>query len=236
MALIAHINPPEDGLIYTANNTKLKIGEKIVGKGTLYISQNSLGWQAENMSEGISILWKQISVHGISSIPCKCIYFMLDHNLEWRGVYDKDTRASVRNINLNGNVDAAEVPHQINGEIIPMEQQLDDERNVDVDEGNVTDDEGDITDDNLTECWILPDDVNTVDIIFQAMTECQALHPDSDDSLSEESDFMDDDDDGNNLENVPALVGNGARDDAEDAQGGIRNLNLNDERFADADE
>lgn len=39
MALIAHVNPPEDGLIYTANNTKLKIGEKIVGKGTLYISQ-----------------------------------------------------------------------------------------------------------------------------------------------------------------------------------------------------
>ncbi|XP_011184616.1 methylosome subunit pICln [Zeugodacus cucurbitae] len=235
MALIVHINPPEDGLIYTANNTKLKIGDKIVGKGTLYISQNYFGWQAENMSEGISIPWKQISVHGISSIPSKCIYFMLDHNLEWRGVYDKETRASAPNISRNGNVNGAEVAQQINGEIVHMEQQLDDERNIDVDEGNVTDDEGDNTDDHLTECWILPDDVNTVDIIFQAMTECQALHPDSADSLSEESDFMDDDD-GNSIESVPVLVGNDEIDDAEDAQGGIRNLNLNDERFADADE
>lgn len=200
----------------------------------IFVFISSFGWQPENMSEGISILWKQISVHGISSIPCKCIYFMLDHNLEWRGVYDKETRASALNINLNGNVDGGEVAHQINGEIILMEQQFNDEQNDDVDEGNVTDDEGDSIDDNLTECWILPDDVNTVDIIFQAMTECQALHPDSTDSLSEESDFMDDD--GNNLENVPVLVGNGARDDTEDAQGGIRNLNLNDERFADADE
>ncbi|XP_067633431.1 methylosome subunit pICln [Eurosta solidaginis] len=228
MALIGEISPPDEGLIYTASNIKLKIGEKVIGKGILYISQNSLGWQADNMSEGISISWKQISVHGISSSPSKCIYFMLDHNLEWRGVYDKATRESANNRNGHGG--------PVNNddlEVVPMEEHPDNENDEDVDEGNATDE--DDNGDNLTECWLIPDDVNTVETMFQAMTDCQALHPDSADSISEESDFMDDD--GQNFDNGIGPAGNGARDDAEDAQGGMRNLNLNDdERFADADE
>ncbi|XP_054739059.1 methylosome subunit pICln [Anastrepha obliqua] len=233
MALIAHITPPAEGLIYTARNIKLKIGEKIIGKGSLYISQNSLGWQAEDMNEGISIFWKQISIHGISANPSKCIYFMLDHNLEWRGVYDKATRVSA-NINHNGNVDGAEGGQGDNNGF-PMEQQLDNESDGDVDEGNATDEEDEHNSDQLTECWLIPDDVNTVDIMFQAMNECQALHHDSADSISEESDFMDDED-GESFGNGIGPAGNGGRDDAEEAQGGMRNLNLNDERFADAEE
>ncbi|XP_017462747.1 PREDICTED: methylosome subunit pICln [Rhagoletis zephyria] len=226
MALIAQINAPEEGLVYTANNTKLKIGEQLIGKGTLYISQNSLGWQGEGMNEGISLLWKQISIHGISANPCKCIYFMLDHNLEWRGVYDKTTRAPENN--HNGNAEGVD-------DGVPMEQRLDNE-NDEIDEGNATDDEDERNDEQLTECWLIPDDANTVDIMFQAMTECQALHPDSADSISEESDFMDDED-GESFDNGLGPAGNSGRDYAEDAQGGMRNLNLNDdERFADADE
>uniref|UniRef100_W8CAZ4 Methylosome subunit pICln n=1 Tax=Ceratitis capitata TaxID=7213 RepID=W8CAZ4_CERCA len=183
---------------------------------------SSLAWQAENMNEGISLVWKLISVHGISSNPSKCIYFMLDHNLEWRGVYDKVTRAS-SNINRNGNIDEVLDGHQ--------EAQIVNACNVDIDEGNASDEEDE--NENLTECWITPDDANTVEIIFQAMSECQALHPDSADSISEESDFMDDED---NLENGIGSVRNNERNGIEDAQGGIRNLNLNDERFADADE
>lgn len=150
---------------------------------------------------------------------------MLDHNLEWRDVYDKATRAPENNYNGNaGGVD--EVGFQ-------MERQLDNE-NEEIDEGNATDEEDERNDEQLTECWLIPDDANTVDIMFQAMTECQALHPDSADSVSEESDFMDDDDE--SFDNGLGPAANSGRDDADDAQGGMRNLNLNDERFADADE
>lgn len=33
------ISPPEHGLLYTSNNIKLKLGDKIVGEGTIYIAQ-----------------------------------------------------------------------------------------------------------------------------------------------------------------------------------------------------
>uniref|UniRef100_A0A1A9UWQ3 Uncharacterized protein n=1 Tax=Glossina austeni TaxID=7395 RepID=A0A1A9UWQ3_GLOAU len=80
--VIGLVNLTEVGLSYTGGNVQLKIGEKIIGTGTLSISQSALGWQPDHLEDGISFLWKQISVHGISSAtPAKCIYFMLDHQL-----------------------------------------------------------------------------------------------------------------------------------------------------------
>uniref|UniRef100_A0A1A9UWW5 Uncharacterized protein n=1 Tax=Glossina austeni TaxID=7395 RepID=A0A1A9UWW5_GLOAU len=49
------------------------------------------------------------------------------------------------------------------------------------DEGNASDEEENddeifqnAEEEQITECWLIPEDVNTVDTIFQAMTECQA--------------------------------------------------------------
>nr|4F7U_P Chain P, Methylosome subunit pICln [Drosophila melanogaster]4F7U_Q Chain Q, Methylosome subunit pICln [Drosophila melanogaster] len=124
MVLIMHVSPPEHGLLYTANNIKLKLGDKVVGEGTVYIAQNTLSWQPTELAEGISIEWKQVSLHGISSNPRKCIYFMLDHKVEWNGVY-----------------------------------------------GDVDEQFGEVT-----ECWLMPEDIATVDTMYSAMTTCQALH------------------------------------------------------------
>uniref|UniRef100_A0A1A9UIS8 Uncharacterized protein n=1 Tax=Glossina austeni TaxID=7395 RepID=A0A1A9UIS8_GLOAU len=126
------VNLPEVGLSYTGGNIHLKIGEKIIGTETLSISQ---------------------SVHGISSaIPAKSIYFMLDHQLTWPGIYE--VTAASPYINIQNGVE---------------------------DEGNATDEEEnddeifqDAEEEQITECWLIPEDVNTVDTIFQAMTECQA--------------------------------------------------------------
>uniref|UniRef100_A0A1B0AT30 Methylosome subunit pICln n=1 Tax=Glossina palpalis gambiensis TaxID=67801 RepID=A0A1B0AT30_9MUSC len=219
MVIIGPVNLLEVGLSYTGGNVKLKIGEKIIGTGTLSISQSSLAWQPDHLEDGISFLWKQISVHGISSAtPAKCIYFMLDHQLTWPGVYE--VTAASPYINIQNGVE---------------------------DEGNATDEEEnddeifqDAEEEQITECWLIPEDVNTVDTIFQAMTECQALHPDSADSVSEESDYMDDE----GLVEAEELVfgevpeiGAGGESDTIEAQGGIKNLNLNDDqRFTDADE
>lgn len=122
----------------------------------------------------------------------------MDNAVSWPGVYDPGVRA-------NGNRQQQEGAGNASGS--------DDE-----DEGNESDCEPEIT-----EFWLIPNDPNTVDVIFQSMTECQALNPDPCDSISEdEGGFM------------------GMEEDAENEVGqeNMRNLNLNedDEQFADAEE
>lgn len=234
------ISPPEHGLLYTANNIKLKLGDKIVGQGTIYISQNTLSWQPADLAEGISIEWKQVSLHGISSNPRKCIYFMLDRKVEWEGVYMGLT---------------PEVNGQNGGGGDELRRNAVAIANNEVDEGNGSDehdqdDDDDDDDDNfedavdqqldeVTECWLLPDDIHTVDTMYNAMTTCQALHPDSADSNSEDSDPMEDAggvgmgfDDQDMVEDAHTLGRNGGE------VGGMQNLSLDDddERFEDADE
>ncbi|KAL7736366.1 hypothetical protein ACLKA6_014836 [Drosophila palustris] len=228
------ISQPEHGLLYTANNIKLKLGDKVVGQGTVYISQNTLSWQPEDLQDGISIEWKQVSLHGISSNPRKCIYFMLDRKVEWEGVY-MGRSLEVNGQNGGGGGDAIQRNAVANNE---------------VDEGNGSDepDDDDEDDDNfedavdqqlddVTECWLLPDDIHTVDTMYNAMTTCQALHPDSADSNSEDSDPMEDAggmafDDQDMAEDALTLGRNGGE------VGGMQNLSLDDddERFEDADE
>ncbi|KAH8233717.1 hypothetical protein KR026_011638 [Drosophila bipectinata] len=207
MVLIMPISPPEHGLLYTSNNIKLKLGDKIVGEGTIYIAQNTLSWQPSDLPDGLSIEWKQVSLHGISSNPRKCIYFMLDHKVEWP--------AAVPAVNGQNGADPAE---------------------ADEDEGNGSDEfEDAINEDFVTECWLLPEDIHTVDTMYNAMTTCQALHPDSADSNSEDSDAMEDAggmDDEDMEEDALTLGRNGGE------VGGMQNLSLDDddERFEDADE
>ncbi|BFG05036.1 methylosome subunit pICln [Drosophila madeirensis] len=223
MVLITPVSAPEHGLLYTANNIKLKMGDNIVGEGTIYIAQNSLSFQPSDLPDGISIEWKQVSLHGISSNPRKCIYFMLDHKVEWNGVYGGNPQQPIVNGQNGGGAEA------------------------DVDEGNGSD-EHDEDDENfedavdeqfeeVTECWLLPEDIHTVDTMYRAMTTCQALHPDSADSNSEDSDPMEDAggmvlEDQDMADDALTLGRNGGE------VGGMQNLTLDDddERFEDADE
>lgn len=199
-------------------------------------ARSTLSWQPVDLVDGISIEWKQVSLHGISANPRKCIYFMLDCKVEWEGVY------MGRSLELNGQNGGGDEP-QRNAVAVA---------NNDVDEGNGSDehDDDDDDDDNfedavdqqladVTECWLLPDDIHTVDTMYNAMTTCQELHPDSADSNSEDSDAMEDAggvgmafDDQDMVEDALTLGRNGGE------VGGMQNLSLDDddERFEDADE
>lgn len=224
MAFIREINPPQ-GLIYKNENIQLKIGEKVLESGILYITEDSLSWKPQSRNEGISIPWKQISLHGISSSPSKYVYVMLDHKLQWEGVYDPGSHNSS---NMNGSVgggggNASNNENGADGDGINQQQQNND-NDSDNDEGNESDCEQD-----FTELWLIPSDTNCVEDIFQAMKECQALHPDSADSISDEGNFMDaqdiDDDDNDDPD-----------DDDEIGQNDMKHLNINDEKFADAED
>lgn len=104
---------------------------------------------------------------------------MLDFALVWPGVHDPH-----RNGNGNGH------HHHVNGDV-----------EEDIDEGAV---EGnhlkcvnrymfyqvlhnlDDVESELTEMWLVPADLREVTRIYRAMTQCQSLHPDPNDSVSDD--------------------------------------------------
>lgn len=76
------------------------------------------------------------------------------------------------------------------------------------------DDEGhesDGSEEIVTEFWVEPEHNDVVDQIFNAMKQCQSMHPDPADSISEDEDYMEAED---------------AEDDGGDGAGQMRNLNL----------
>ncbi|XP_075162224.1 chloride nucleotide-sensitive channel icln [Haematobia irritans] len=211
MVIIGQVSPPNEGLVFTTENVQLKIDQQPVGKGNVYISQSSLMWKPPNNElEGLSIFWKRISVHGITNAPTKAIYLVIDRQFKWPGSDGQNAG------NGNGHSSGTN-----------------EEDNSDSDEEIFQDAE----EDQITECWLLPDDPNVVDTMYQAMTECQALHPDSEDSISEDSDLMEDDENVNfddADEYIHSLNGSG---DVNSARANMNNLSLDEEdRFADADE
>lgn len=127
--------------------------------------------------EGVSIPWPRIGLHAIQNINgIRSIYFMVNSEVIWPGVYEN-------NVHNNGN--AAEDPDEN-------------------DEGHESDPE-----EPMTEFGVVPintTDQDIVEAIFNAMKHCQSLHPDPDDSISEE-DFMEaeDDDDERSAERVRNL-------------------------------
>ncbi|XP_005191303.2 methylosome subunit pICln [Musca domestica] len=225
MVIIGQVAPPTEGVVFTSDNVTLRIEQNTtVGKGNVYISHSSLMWKPANEPDGISISWKRIGVHGTASAPSKCICFVLDRHISWPGKTDGGV--------TNGN-----------GQAIKCETNGDGNGNNDDAENDDEEEEEEVfedaEEDQLTECWLIPDDVNIVDTMYQAMTECQALHPDSDDSISGDSDMeYDEEDDGegefDDAGDYTQSTGNGDNGGVETACAGINNLSV--DQFADAEE
>ncbi|XP_013114932.2 methylosome subunit pICln [Stomoxys calcitrans] len=211
MVIIGQVHPPNEGIVFTTDNVQLKVDQQTVGKGNVYISQSSLMWKPNNNGlQGISIFWKRISVHGITNAPTKAIYLVIDRQFKWPNTDSQNAG--------NGNGHAAEA----NG----------DGDNSDSDEEVFQDAE----EDQITECWLLPEDTNVVDTMYQAMTECQSLHPDSEDSISEDSDLMEDDENAD-FDDADEYIHNfNGSGEVDSARANMNNLSLDDDRFADADE
>lgn len=142
---------------------------------------------------------------------------MLDHQLKWPGIYEGGE--PIQN-HSNGTA-----THPQSG------SENDSAGDDDDDDNDVYEDAEDV---QMTECWLIPQDPNCVNTMYQAMTECQALHPDSGDSISGDSEYMDDDGEDDDENEIPVL-GNG-NEGVEEARDTMNNMSLNDDRFADADE
>lgn len=123
-----------------------------------FLARSSLGWKPNNRPESVTIPWQKISIHAITGDPRR-VYFMLDINLTWPGVYDGRAQN-------NGN-----------GNGIVEDEDEDDEGH-----------ESDESENAMTELWISPEDTSLIDVIYNVMIDCQAMNPDRDalDSVSED--------------------------------------------------
>jgi nucleotide-sensitive chloride channel 1A len=75
--------------------------------------------------------------------------------------------------------------------IIMVDTNLDDMQGKNEEEEDSEDEGG------MTEMRFVPDDKNQLETMYQAMTHCQSLHPDPNDSFSEDDEFIDANEDGN---------------------------------------
>ncbi|XP_031620446.1 methylosome subunit pICln [Contarinia nasturtii] len=190
MVIIGPLVEPEEGLVKKLDNVEMKINQTQMNVGTLYITENYLRWQETGREEGISIAWESITLHAISNEP------------------------NVKCIYIMLDVHIDYPRSQGNGHDERMAQDGDIEEDDD-DEGTCEDEEP-----PMTEIWYTPHDENRIEEIFEAMKHCQSLHPDPNDSFSEEEDE----------EFIMAEENNHAEDD-------LQNLHIDDdERFADAEE
>ncbi|XP_058465986.1 methylosome subunit pICln isoform X1 [Malaya genurostris] len=164
MVTIGEAFAPVEGIVYSAEDVKVKIGSNLIGPaGELHLTESSLIWTCEERNSSISIPWPRVGVQAISSNPEKCIYLMLDINLIWPGFYDGRPQ---NNGNENGDAGGEEE---------------EDEH----DEGH----ESDGSENEMTEMWLQPPTPQIVDEIYNAMRECQSLNPDPG-AISEDEDYM----------------------------------------------
>lgn len=165
MVTIGEAYAPVDGIVYSAEDVKVKIGDSLIGpSGELHLTESSLIWTCEERNSSIAIPWPRVGVQAVSSNPDKCIYLMLDINLVWPGFYEGRPQN-------NGN--------GVAGEGEPGEEE------DETDEGH----ESDGSENEMTEMWLLPSAPAIVDQIYNAMRECQSLNPDPG-TVSEDEDYM----------------------------------------------
>ncbi|KAJ3092542.1 hypothetical protein HK102_006095 [Quaeritorhiza haematococci] len=144
----------------------------VPGKGTLYVAESQLMWHDAATTTTVAVDYPSIVIHAISRstedsvINAPCIYCQLDTNVL---------------VNEDGvEVASAQQPASSNG-ATTNGAGADEE----MEEGD--DEEEDVV---FVEMRLIPEDVSTLDSIFQALSNCAALHPDKD------ADMEEDDDDG----------------------------------------
>lgn len=147
MVLLSSCSPPDEGIRKKQDNTSAFIGDKSLGKGTLFIAESCLSWlSTEHDGQGFSLQYPGISIHAISrdlnAFPQECLYLM------------------------------------VNGDLTDDADKVQDESD---------DDDEDI--EPSTEMRFVPEDKTVLDQLYQAMSDCQMLHPDQDDSDFDEGGF-----------------------------------------------
>ncbi|XP_015127836.1 methylosome subunit pICln [Diachasma alloeum] len=154
MVVLSNFFAPQEGIRHEEQNTTLYVGDREIGKGTLYITESVLVWLNSTTQQGFALEYPSISLHATSRDqmvhPRQCLYVMVN------------TKLDLPDVELDQN------------------------------EGNDSGEDDD-SETSITEMRFAPDNVNNLDAMFHAMNQCQALHPDPQDSFSDaEEDIYED--------------------------------------------
>lgn len=152
MVILINHPAPEEGIHHQEKDVTAFFKRKNIGKGTLYIAESLLCW-ISNAGEGFSLEYQSIYIHAISrdltSFPHQCLYLMVDGKIS----LDPGLSSAFNNLLIGSEGDVAE---------------------EEVDEDSDSDEEGGPT----AEMRFVPDNSNMLDVMFRALSDCQALNPD----------------------------------------------------------
>lgn len=141
-------------------STRLFVNSTPYGAGTLILANSRISWRSEAAESQFSIEYKGVSIHAVSRDVSKFPHECLYLMVDGK-VDDEVARC----------VPEAE-------EAAPMDAEANDDDKDEEDD-----------DDPVTEIRFVPADENQLDRMFAVMSDCQALHPDSEeDPLSDEED------------------------------------------------
>ncbi|XP_047449462.1 methylosome subunit pICln isoform X2 [Mugil cephalus] len=165
MVLLKNLHPPTEGVRHEQAETTAVMDGQWLGCGTLYVAETRLSW-FDGSGMGFSLEYPTIGLHAISrdvsAFPQEHLYVMVNGKL--------------------GGENEAEM----------TERSADDDKDDDDDDdddssgggGGDDDDEG-----TITEIRFVPSDKASLESMFSAMCECQALHPDPEDEDDSDNDF-----------------------------------------------
>lgn len=189
---LTSISPPTEGVRHKQSETSAFVGENEFGLGTLYISESFLIW-ISNDGRGFSLPYPSISMHAISrdtrNFSHPCIYIILDSpdekigshetNVNVRCFADKMAACSLK----TDSTTAAKSDVGATGTSESGDHN-----------GSTRDGSGDEGDDEngeqstTVEVRFVPADVESLEPMYQALSDCQTLHPDENESFSEDED------------------------------------------------
>ncbi|XP_055332025.1 methylosome subunit pICln-like [Paramacrobiotus metropolitanus] len=201
MVELHEVSEPTDGIVLTQNNVAAKNRQRNFGTGRLFITEQCVCWIADPSAVGSSA---GSALEGSSSLTG----FTLSY-------YEISLHAISK--------DPGSFPEECIYMLLDGVEGADPATHSDMDgnDDEAMDEDADVhieTSSDVKELCFVPEDKSTLEAIFNAMSTCQALHPDAEDEQSDDEGEADDDDEA-------AAVEQGA--------GGLLNAVVHDEEFED---
>ena len=80
--MLTTIAEPTEGVYLVQRNTQAFVGEKCLGKGVLYVTEDQLSWCDDSTSQGFSLEYPAISLHAVSKDTThflhECLFCMVE--------------------------------------------------------------------------------------------------------------------------------------------------------------
>jgi len=162
MVIIRQMDLPTTGIHFQDVNVDAYIGDEVLGKGSLFITEEVIMWVKPNGHDGFTIQYKKMTLHAISRDPNMhprgCLYLMVNGSL------DEDIN--------DGNKQNGRCLQDVTFEVERMS--LDAAPSADDDE-------------DMTELRFVPEDQSRLEEMYKAIQDCTLLHPDASSDMSEPS-------------------------------------------------